>query len=74
MSRHSSPSSRRSPTTSCAKAAEFERRVENGESLDEILFEAFAAVREARVRESDQRMFDVQLMGGVVLHEGTSPR
>ena len=40
------------------------------ESLDEILFEAFAAVREARVRESDQRMFDVQLMGGIVLHEG----
>ena len=35
-----------------------------------MLFEAYAAVREARVRESDQRMFDVQLMGGIVLHEG----
>jgi preprotein translocase subunit SecA len=53
-----------------AKTAEFKQRLENGESLDEILFEAFAAVREARVRESDQRMFDVQLMGGIALHEG----
>src|SRR6266480_1540311 len=39
-------------------------------SFEELLFEAFAAVREARLRESDQRMFDVQLMGGIVLHEG----
>src|SRR5205823_2159294 len=38
--------------------------------LEELLFEAFAAVREARLRESDQRIFDVQMMGGVVLHEG----
>jgi preprotein translocase subunit SecA len=53
-----------------AKTTEFKQRLENGESLDEILFEAFAAIREARVRESDQRMFDVQLMGGIVLHEG----
>ena len=45
-------------------------RLENGEPLDELLFEAYAAVREARLRESDQRMFDVQLMGGIVLHEG----
>ncbi len=35
-----------------------------------MLFEAYAAVREARVRESAQRMFDVQMMGGIVLHEG----
>src|SRR5262249_51567247 len=35
-----------------------------------LIFEAFAAVREARKRASDQRMFDVQLMGGIVLHEG----
>ena len=35
-----------------------------------VLFEAFAAVREARKRESGQRLFDVQLMGGIVLHEG----
>src|SRR6059058_113733 len=52
------------------KTAEFRQRLENGETLEQLLFEAFAAVREARVRESDQRMFDVQLMGGIVLHEG----
>src|SRR3954471_10963515 len=52
------------------KTAEFRERLENGETLEEILFEAYAAVREARVRESNQRMFDVQLMGGIVLHEG----
>src|SRR5213593_4094759 len=52
------------------KTVEFRQRLENGETLEELLFEAFAAVREARVRESDQRMFDVQLMGGIVLHEG----
>ena len=52
------------------KTDEFRSRLENGESLEELLFEAFAAVREARLRESDQRMFDVQLMGGIVLHEG----
>src|SRR4051794_35912588 len=53
-----------------AKTAEFRQRLEEGESLDELLFEAFAAVREARWRESEQRMFDVQMMGGIVLHEG----
>ncbi|HYY03925.1 MAG TPA: preprotein translocase subunit SecA [Gaiellaceae bacterium] len=53
-----------------AKTAEFRQRLENGETLEELLFEAFAAVREARLRASDQRMFDVQLMGGIVLHEG----
>src|SRR6058998_140199 len=53
-----------------AKTVEFRERLEKGESLEELLFEAFAAVREARLRESDQRMFDVQLMGGIVLHEG----
>jgi preprotein translocase subunit SecA len=52
------------------KTAEFRQRLENGESLDELVFEAFAAVREARKRASDQRMFDVQLMGAIVLHEG----
>src|SRR5947207_8930530 len=52
------------------KTVEFRDRRENGEKLEELLFEAFAAVREARLRESDQRMFDVQLMGGIVLHEG----
>jgi preprotein translocase subunit SecA len=53
-----------------AKTAEFRQRSENGESLEELLFEAFAAVREARVRDSSQRIFDVQMMGGIVLHEG----
>ncbi len=53
-----------------AKTTEFRERLENGESLDELLFEAFAAVRESRWRESQQRMFDVQMMGGIVLHEG----
>jgi preprotein translocase subunit SecA len=52
------------------KAAEFRQRLENGETLEELLFEMFAAVREARWRESQQRMFDVQMMGGIVLHEG----
>jgi preprotein translocase subunit SecA len=50
--------------------AAFRQRLENGESLDELVFDSFAAVREARKRASDQRMFDVQLMGGIVLHEG----
>src|SRR6187402_2629420 len=53
-----------------ATTAEFRQRLENGESLDDILYEAFAAVREARKRESGQRLFDVQLMGGIVLHDG----
>src|SRR5215210_5904401 len=52
------------------KTAEFRQRLENGEQLDNLLFESFAAVREARKRESDQRLFDVQMMGGIVLHEG----
>jgi preprotein translocase subunit SecA len=53
-----------------AKTVEFRERLDNGEELDNLLFEAYAAVREARLRESDQRMFDVQMMGGIVLHEG----
>jgi preprotein translocase subunit SecA len=53
-----------------AKTAEFRHRLDNGEPLDDLTFEAFAAVREARKRESDQRIFDVQLMGGIALHEG----
>ena len=50
--------------------ARLRERLENGEPLEELLFEAYAAVREARWRESQQRMFDVQMMGGIVLHEG----
>src|SRR5437016_2932178 len=53
-----------------AKTVEFRQRVENGEHLDEVLFEAFAAVREAYKRTIGVRLFDVQLMGGIVLHEG----
>jgi preprotein translocase subunit SecA len=53
-----------------AKTAEFRQRVDNGESLEELVFEAFAAVREAAKRALGQRPFDVQLMGGIVLHEG----
>src|SRR4029453_8267171 len=45
-------------------------RLENGETVDELLFDAYAAVRESRWRESQQRMFDVQMMGAIVLHEG----
>src|SRR3954447_8185628 len=53
-----------------AKTIEFRQRLTDGETLEDVLFEAFAAVRESRVRESDQRIFDVQMMGGIVLHEG----
>jgi preprotein translocase subunit SecA len=52
------------------KTAEFRQRVENGESLEDILFEAYATVREAFKRTMSVRLFDVQLMGGIVLHEG----
>ena len=53
-----------------AKAAEFKARLEKGESLDSILPEVFAAVREAAKRTIKQRHFDVQLIGGIVLHQG----
>jgi len=53
-----------------AKTIEFKERVSNGEPLDELLPEAFAAVREASVRMLDMRHFDVQLVGGIVLHRG----
>src|SRR5436305_13671393 len=52
------------------KTAEFKQRIENGEAVDELVFEAFAAVREAFKRTMGVRLFDVQLMGGIVLHEG----
>jgi preprotein translocase subunit SecA len=52
------------------KTAEFKQRLENGESPEDILFEAYAAVREAFKRTIGVRLFDVQLMGGIVLHEG----
>ncbi|MGZ4308624.1 MAG: preprotein translocase subunit SecA [Gaiellaceae bacterium] len=52
------------------KTAEFRQRIENGEPVDELVFEAFAAVREAFKRSMGIRLFDVQQMGGIVLHEG----
>src|SRR6187401_1326212 len=52
------------------KTAEFRQRVANGEALEDILFEAFATVREAFKRSMGVRLFDVQMMGGIVLHEG----
>jgi len=52
------------------KTVEFRERIEQGESLDELLPEAFACVREASKRTLGMRHFDVQMMGGVVLHNG----
>src|SRR5580765_5980005 len=52
------------------KTVEFRQRLENGEPVDELVFEAFAAVREAFKRTMGIRLFDVQQMGGIVLHEG----
>ncbi|KAI5916331.1 preprotein translocase subunit SecA [Thauera sp. 2A1] len=52
------------------KTAEFKQRVANGEALDAILPEAFAVVREAGKRVHGMRHFDVQLIGGMVLHDG----
>ncbi|TMK79977.1 MAG: preprotein translocase subunit SecA [Actinobacteria bacterium] len=52
------------------KTSEFRQRVENGEALEDILFEVYATVREAFKRAMDIRLFDVQMMGGIVLHEG----
>lgn len=53
-----------------AKTPEFRKRIENGESLDDLLPEAFAVVREAGIRVLNMRHFDVQLIGGIVLHQG----
>lgn len=53
-----------------AKTGEFKVRLQKGETLDDILPEAFAVVREASRRVTGMRHFDVQLIGGVVLHRG----
>jgi preprotein translocase subunit SecA len=53
-----------------AKTAEFRQRIDNGESLDELLPEAFAVVREAAQRRIGQRHYDVQMIGGAALHWG----
>lgn len=52
------------------KTEEFRKRLKDGETLDDILPEAFAVVREAARRTLNMRHFDVQLIGGMVLHEG----
>ena len=53
-----------------ARTADFKQRLENGERLDDLLPEAFAVAREGARRALGMRPFDVQLMGGIVLHEG----
>ena len=53
-----------------AKTLSFKERIREGETLDDILPEAFAAMREASKRTSGQRPYDVQLLGGIVLHSG----
>ncbi len=53
-----------------AKTGEFKSRLEQGETLDDLLVEAFAVVRETARRKLGQRHYDVQLIGGVVLHRG----
>src|SRR6186997_3135626 len=52
------------------KTAEFRARMAQGETLDDLLVEAFAVVREAGRRVLNMRHFDVQLIGGAVLHKG----
>ena len=53
-----------------AKTPEFKKQLEEGKTLDDILPEAFAVVREASKRVLGMRHFDVQLIGGVILHQG----
>ena len=53
-----------------AKTVEFKQRLEKGEPLDDLLPEAFAVVREAGKRVLGERHYDVQLVGGIVLHQG----
>ena len=53
-----------------ARTAEFKTRLGDGETLDDILPEAFATVREAAKRALGQRPYDVQVLGGIALHSG----
>jgi len=53
-----------------AKTAEFKARLEQEETLDDILAEAFAVVREVSVRATGLRPYDVQLVGGILMHQG----
>src|SRR3990167_6324072 len=52
------------------KTEDFRNRLQKGETLDDILPEAFALVREAMKRADNKRLFDVQLVGGLALHSG----
>lgn len=56
-----------------AKTVEFKERISKGETLDDITYEAFAVVREAARRVHSMRHFDVQLIGGLILHRGMIP-
>ena len=60
----------RSDASLTAKTAEFKKRLSEGETLEDLLPEAFAVVREASRRVLGMRHFDVQLLGGITLHEG----
>ncbi len=62
--------SKLSDTELTNKTAEFKNRLQNGETLDDILTEAFATMREASKRVLGMRHFDVQLIGGIILHQG----
>ncbi len=53
-----------------AKTIEFKKKLEEGQSLDDLLIQAFALVRETAKRMLGQRHFDVQLLGGIILHQG----
>ena len=59
-----------SDTELLQKSAELKQRHENGESLEDLLFDAYAAIRESFRRDRDVELFKVQVMGGIVLHEG----
>src|SRR5580700_7884093 len=59
-----------SDTELAQKTVEFKQRIENGEPLDDLLIESFAVCREAGRRILNMRHFDVQLIGGAVLHRG----
>ena len=62
-----------SDTELSAKTQEFKKRLSEGETIDEILHEAFAVVREAAHRTLGQRHYDVQILGGIILHKGMIP-
>lgn len=53
-----------------AKTTEFKERLAKGETLDDLLIEAFAVVREAAWRTLEQKPYRVQIMGGIILHQG----